>query len=92
MKHYSSPRRIGVSTVYTLFFIPSLPTAGEKMSIVFPLFHQIFQNLETGNLQRFHDATFRSNRLLSFFSLSLSLLFVSFMNCELLIVDYLGNV
>lgn len=72
MKHYSSPRRIGVSTVYTLFFIPSLPTAGEKMSIFFPLFHQIFQNLETGNLQRFHDATFRSNRLLSFFSLSLS--------------------
>lgn len=49
MKHYSSPRRIGVSTVYTLFFIPSLPTAGEKMSIVFPLFHQIFQNLETSN-------------------------------------------
>lgn len=75
MKHYSSPRRIGVSTVYTLFFIPSLPTAGEKMSIVFPLFHQIFQNLETGNLQRFHDATFRSNRLLSFFSLSLSRFF-----------------
>lgn len=42
MKHYSSPRRIGVSTVYTLFFIPSLPTAGEKMSIFFPLFSSNF--------------------------------------------------
>lgn len=75
MKHYSSPRRIGVSTVYTLFFIPSLPTAGEKMSIVFPLFHQIFQNLETSN-----DSTTQPFVPIVYYRSSLSLsLFYSFL-------------
>lgn len=61
------------------------------MSIFFPLFHQIFRNLETSPFQR--RIPFRSNRffhrLLSF-SLSFSSIYF-FYAYELLIVDHLKD-
>lgn len=96
MKHYSSPRRIGVSTVYTVFFIPFLPSFlslrgwGKNVHLL-PSFSRNFPkfgNRRPRLSQRFRDATFCFNRFFTvYYRSSLSLLFIFLhTNCELLIV------
>lgn len=81
MKHYSSLRRIGVSTAYTLFFTPSLSTAGGKNVHLLPSFSSNFPKF--GNREpRLSNGAFPFVPIVFFTvyyrSLSLSLLYTFF--------------
>lgn len=79
MKHYSSPRRIGVSTAYTLFFTPSLSTAGRKKcpssSLFFIKFSEIWKLRLSNGAFPFVPIVFFT---VYYRSLSLSLLYTFF--------------